>query len=351
MKRPAVYLSKAFLQKIDECEPTFRAKRGNPETGEFIPAELKTLERIVVLLLHGELFTDFDDKEAVKLYKKASAAKNYETFSDLIVQRAIKQERFHHSVGAFTRYLHEDGTVDPEEMTKSTMHRNATYFLPVNHESCDVAAAKSGLAVLGINFDFRDFFTACTLSNYATTHELETIEKIAHLGNALVIIDKFILTYASNKPDKIPSIIATVKKFMPSQLGVKFELTIVTEHIENDALANKKALAILEGLGGSEKVSFKLIAARAKTLKESDRYILSNYLSVSVGHPFDRNTILSSSSIISQDSRERLEEAFKTWHAKLQLAKFVVANTSAIPNSAFVFESEEGMTHRLLNLY
>ncbi|WP_416439677.1 hypothetical protein [Phnomibacter sp. MR] len=344
-------MSKAFLQRMDESEPLFRAKRGNPETGEFIPAELKTLERIIVLLLQGELLTDYDQKEAVKLFKRASAEKGFDTFTEMIVQRAIKQSRFNHSTNAFSKNLNEDGTINPPQMVKATVHKNAAYFLPADQAYCEKASNHCGLSVVGIDFDFKDFFGACTIANYATTSSLEAVEKIAHKGNGLVIIDKYILTDTAKGPNKIPHIIATVKKFMTDELAMKFELTIITEHISNDRLTNRKANEILEGLGGSEKLSFKLIATNR--LPESDRYILSNYLSISVGHPWDRNSVLSSSSIISQDSKENLEKAFSIWKSKLQLAKEIAATTRPIPNvpnGAFVFETD-GLTHKLLNLH
>lgn len=348
MERPTVYLSKAFLQIMDDSEPSFRAKRGNPESGEFIPAELKTLERIVVLLLQGELLTDYDEKEAIKLFKKASAEKSFESFTEMIIQRAIKQNRFSHSTAAFSRYVDEDGAIISEQMVANTVHKNAAYFLRAEQRLCESAAKRCGLSVVGTDFDFKDFFGACTISNYATSSELEVLERVAHKGNGLVIIDKYILKDGRHGLDKIPHVVNTVKKFMPDKLAIKFELTIITQHIENDRLTDRKVKEILQGLGGAENVSFKLIAVQ--NLPESDRFILSNYLCVSVGHPWDRKSVLSSTSIVSQDSVEGLKQAFEIWKGKLTLAKTMVDNTHPVQNGAFVFDTD-GAAHRLLNLH
>jgi hypothetical protein len=348
MKRPVVYLSKVFLEKIDECEPIFRAKRGNPETGEFIPAELKTLERIVVLLLSGELLTDYDDKEAVKLFKKAATNQLCASFRELIIKQAIKQDRLHHNVAAFTRYTNAAGEVDANNFTKLTIYQNASYFLPSNQQDCNAAASKTGLAVVGTDFDFKDFFTAATISNYATSSQLHELEKVAHKGNGLVIIDKYILQDSTTFEEKLPNIISTIKKFMPSTLDGKFELTIITKHNQNDTIARHKVDELLDALGGSEHISFKLIAPQH--MQEGDRYILSNYLSITIGHPYDRASVLSSSCIISQEAKEKLQEAYKTWYMKLQLAKQITAHTRANPRHSFVFETDS-FEHRLLNLH
>ncbi len=347
MERPTVYLSKTFLQKIDECEPVFRAKRGNPETGEFIPAELKTLDRIVVLFLCGELLTDYDEREAVKLFKKAATNQLSSSFSELIIKQAIKQNRLQHGVPAFSRYTKTDAFIDAKQLAKSTMYRNASYFLNSTQSECDEAAAKTGLAIVGKDFEFKDFFTACTISNYATSAQLSELKKVAHKGNGLVIIDKYILEDSAAMDEKLPNIISTVKQFMPLNLDEKFELTIITKHNQNDAMASRRAKELLDALGGTDKVSFKLIAPHK--MQESDRYILSNYLSITVGHPYDRESVLSSSCIISQDGKDKLQEAYKTWYRKLKLASKIVDQTVAIASHSFVFETDNS-PHRLLNL-
>lgn len=347
-RAPVTYVSEHFLDEFDLKRKQFRQMPEIFDYEEFISKELKSCERILILLLNSIIITDLNEKKLIKWYKKSLGSKNYSNCKELIYFKAIKENRLKPSQLTFTECTKEEGLVDADLLLQLTIKRNAIYFLADNHNNCIEASLKYGLTSYGIGYDYKDFFSSASLSNYAAAPELEILKQLQHDANSMIIIDKYIFCDSPGKSPKIPNVINAVKAFMNEKLTIKFQLDILTQNQDNNELLRRKANELIEGLGGIDKISIHIYSPLK--LKESDRFLLTNYCLITLGHPFDRWSLISSSLYFSQENKENLISAYSIWRKKLESAKQAIFSTprqSGLIQCVFKTDDE---IHRLFSL-
>lgn len=347
-RAPVTYVSEYFLDEFDLKRNQFRQMPEIIDYEEFISKELKSCERILVLLLNSILVTDINEKEIIKLCKQSLGSKKFKNCKEAVCFKAFKANRLVISRSTFSECTKEEGLVDANLLLQSTIKKNAIYFLADNHNNCTEASLKYGLASCGIGYDYKDFFSSASLSNYAAAPELEILKQLQHDANSMIIIDKYIFCDSPGKSPKIPNVINAVKAFMNEKLTIKFQLDILTQNQDNNELLRRKANELIEGLGGIDKISIHIYSPLK--LKESDRFLLTNYCLINLGHPFDRTSLISSSLYVSQENKEKLISAYSIWREKLESAKQAVLSTpKQLGLIQCVFKTDDEI-HRLFSL-
>ena len=78
-------------------------------------------------------------------------------------------------------------------------------------------------------------------------------------------------------------------------------------------------------LGGEERVLIEVYAP--KMIFSDDRRFLTNYASLSIGHPFDRETYLSCNILFSDRNKLEIEKNYEQQIHLLELIKKDISNT------------------------
>ena len=347
---PITYVSDHFLDRLGSRRDELSQLSEISNFEELIPNELKSKERILTLLLNSIVITDLNENDLIdlRIWFKKLGSKGINNCKEAVYFKAIKSNRLKLSQFTFFKSSREEDLVNADLLMQSTLKYNAIYFLDDNQANCRKASLKYGLSSYGKDYDFKDFFSAASVANYGITPELEELKELHLDANSLVIIDKYIFCDSTSKSPKIPNVINAVKAFMNESLGIKFQLDILTENNNNNKLFSKKANELLAGLGGSDKISIHIYSPIS--LKENDRFLLTNYSFINLGHPFDRASFMSSSIYLSQENKENLISAYCIWRKKLEFAKLVSISTPrklGLINCVFKTDEE---THRLFNL-
>jgi hypothetical protein len=310
----------------------------NNDSEFFISKERQAFDRVLYLLLASHLNSDMCEKDLIKLYKKDIGNKSFTSVQEMIYWRSFKEGRLNHS----QIYLQQIKSLTDYEKINDSSQGYRCLFLACDRDKCKEISDSHGIIVKGVDFSYDGFYEDVNLLVTTTDQGLNQLELIKHESNSMIIIDP----YFFHGPKKMVNVISAIKRLIPENLKLKFHLTIIAKNPENNGLIRSSMQKLLDSLGGKDKFFIEVYAPRS--LSDADRYILTNYSTISIGHPFDRMTSISSNCFISQDSTEKIKASFRMWKSKIDFVKKVIKDT---PNSYGGIESvhkTEDAVNRLL---
>ena len=309
---PNVFVAEGFLDE-------FEARSKELSSYSFISEDVneekkrKSLERIRDLFLSCTLKTNLSDKKAIQYFKREFGC--YETFRDFIFHRAIKEQRIRTS-----------------EKIQDYENLNQCYFTEENFDDCRKKSLENGMIILGKNFLNQSFFLENSFLSEDTDDKVLQVKKAKHPCSSLVVIDGFLFEDNVSKSSKIPNLITLIKNITNlSDLTKPFEVDLIIQNPSSNVqngnkndLLNNKYNQILEGLK-QESVSLHLYAK--EYISEKDRYFITNYSTITIGHPLDRKSNVNCNFYPSNISSQSIKSSYNYWKNKIDLAKKLINET------------------------
>ncbi len=307
---PNVFVAEKFLDEFDNCNNQLK-ESSIYDTDSENENKKNSLLRIRDLLLTSNIYSDITDKALVKYHTKKFGT--YNNFKDLVFDKIVKESStFTNGRRLVIRKQQED-----------CFQSNFCFFTNNSFEECETESNITGKIVLGIDFLKKPFYLQQTFAGEITNPQIYQIEKAKHPCTSLVIIDKYLFTDAPNFQPKIPNLIHFLNQLIPTNLTKLFEIDIIIKSQENNNLVESKYKQILEAF--PNKISLHIYAPR--NIEEADRYLITNYATLSIGHPGDRETNVSCSFYPSNNNKDAIKSAYNTWINKLRLAKDLINDT------------------------
>lgn len=303
---PNVFVSKDFFKILDE-----EVKNLSTEFLYEEDEKKTSFQRIFSFINSSNIYTDLRDKEIVKYYKKSGLIK--EGIESVIIQKIIKN-------------YGEGRSLNLNKTIKDCKTCDFTFFTADEYNDCEKHTLTQGKIYVGKKpLDFNFFhLTTFTYPLVDITSYDYVINNLKHPCNCIVVIDPYIFTDAKNHHNKIPNFIKYLKGLIPKDLQTDFEIDIITKNVENNSLFNSKFNEIIKELE-DYKVSLHVYAP--KKLDIPDRYLLTNYATITIGHPFDRDTHISSCFYPSNYSKELNKIYYNSWYKMLKKAHEVIRET------------------------
>ncbi len=302
---PTVFISEAFLDHFDETaisinnQPQFFID----ESIERIEAK-RSFERMRNLFKNATIHTDVRNNKITKYIK--SGSKNYSTYKEWFIHLAIKGNR-----------------IFAEQCIDKFDEVNFSYFTSLPSIDSEQLSSKTGTLIIGQPCVNSAFFLEHSFASIETTAELNEIDICKHPCSSMIIIDKYLFDEKDNS--KIKNLISLLKRFIPVTLDKPFQLDVIIKNPENNSLLNNKFKQIIDAFE-PKKLSVHLYAPMK--LNESDRYFITNYSVITIGHPLDRNSNISSNFYLSHDNETEIKSGFKFWKNKID---FVQKTIKEIP--------------------
>ena len=309
---PSVFVAKSFFDDFEAYSNELRKysliiKDVNEEN------KRKSLERIRDLFLSSILKTNLTDKEALKYYKSESFG-NFESLKDYIFSKAVLEQRIRTS-----------------ENIENYENINQCFFTDDIFDDCKKKSIENGVIILGKNFLKEPFFLDNSFLNEDTDSNIAQIKKAKHPCSSLVVIDGFLFEDNINKAPKIPNLISLIKNITNLTKLIKpFEVDLIIQNPSSNQSENKNELLkskfaqLLEGLK-RENVSLHLYAK--EYVSEKDRYFITNYSTITIGHPLDRKSNISSNFYPSNINSQSIKSSYNYWKTKIDLARRLINDT------------------------
>ncbi len=320
---PDAFVVDAFIDYLEQREKDFSSATNYAEREEN-RKRMSTIERIHRFLLASNINTDLSESSIVKFYKKVAANKKYTTLKEHIYFNAVKNQRMKPCADLF-EYAFSDQDFSFELFLSKVNHQTAVYFIPCNTLKCKEIENKFGLVVLGIDFDFTDFYENQKIVAKTITREMNGIEECKHPCNSMIIVDPYIFSSTHGNFDKIPGIIKTIQTFKPEYLSIKFHLLILTKTNNNNTDYQNKIKRIQQQLGGPEKVFIEVYAPTS--ISFDDRIILTNYANINIGHPYDRDTYLNCVINFSDIDENKIRDNYSEYNKRCNMIKKDITKT------------------------
>lgn len=322
MRRPNTYLADAFVNHMDNEEVKLSSKNTDYGARELSQKRQLVIRAIRNLLLCSNIHSDLDRAAVIKLYKKVMSTKSYSSLKEHVYFDAIKNQRLTSISKEFTSSF-EGETFNIPKFFNQVEDYNGIYFLSVNNDQASEYQNKLGIVIKGVRDEFEDFYGSKNISlNIPAT--MDGVERCSHKANAMVIVDPYIFIDDHGRPPKIPNIIKTIKFFIPINLCIPFNISILTRNADNNLLFESKIQQILEGLGAPN-VNIEVVAPR--NIHDSNRYLFTNYSLMTSGHPFDRETPFNCNFLLNATDEDSLLKRYQDWHNKLVQFSNTMYNT------------------------
>ncbi|MDP1765126.1 MAG: hypothetical protein Q8L07_14695 [Sediminibacterium sp.] len=201
---------------------------------------------------------------------------------------------------------------------------NSCYFTDIEFSKTLKLSEQRGVMIIGQPCCETPFFLEHSFSAIdANDTLLPGIALCSHICSGMIIIDKYLFKDTPNKSQKIVNLISVLERFVNKTLLLPFELDIIIENPESNTLLNTKYMQILNAFG-SDKISLHLYAPRKLNGIGDDRYLVTNYSVITVGHPFDRGSYISCNFYPSHDNKEAIKTGYKTWRTKIEFTKKII---------------------------
>ncbi len=306
MLYPNVYIEKKFWEILDE--ESIKIKSSSPFDFDSDDRIRKhSFERILALIRGSNIYTDetLTDNDIRHIASLNNNAKSF------IIKEIIKSDSIDCS-----RKLHLG-----KNITEFAAKTDICYFNADEFTVCEKKTKKDGKIRIGKQFLQREFFINNTFSVEHTDKDLSKLENIFHPCNSLVIIDPYLFT---NFDKKKTYLFNFLKKAITNTLEKPFELDIIVKNNDryNDVIkANNMILAEFS------KISLHIYFSKALNDTESDRYLITNYALIAIGHPFDKESHISSSFFPSNQNENLVIKAFNTRIKKLEFVKKIIQKT------------------------
>ena len=324
---PTVFISEAFLDHFDE---TAKSINNQPlllinESIERNEAK-RSFERMCILFKNATIRTDIRNNKIVKYIK--SGSKNYSTYKEWIIHLAVKDSRFF-----------------SEQDLDKLDGANSSYFTTLPSFDSEQLSCKTGILINGQPCTNRPFFLEHSFASIETAAELREIDICKHPCSSMIIIDKYLFDEKDNT--KIKNLISLLKRFISSDLDKPFQLDIIIKSPENNSLLSNKFKQIIDEFEPN-KLSLHLYAPMK--LNESDRYFITNYSVITIGHPLDRNSNISCNFYLSHDNEAQIKSGFKFWKTKIEFVQNIIKETpKKIGQMDCIIKNDE-IRHNIYNI-
>ena len=308
MQYPTIYLATEFLDSLNDFSKLLTNFNvldieNNNEN------KLTSFQRIRDLILSSNVYSNVKDKELIKYFTKDNSS--YSNIKHLIYHQLIKNST-HTSIIKFQKNVDES----------SCLKSNICYLTNKDYEIAKEESAHKGKIILGKDFLQDDFFLTQSFATVTTNASLSQVNDFIHPCRSLIVIDGYIF---SNGGNKIPNFITFLKTLIDDNLTDKFELDIITNNLDNNSkLITDKLDEINRAF--DNKLSTHIYAT-PKKIGEADRYFITNYGVMTVGHPFDRESNVSAHFFPSTINKKSIIASYKLWVEKVEFAKQKINDT------------------------
>ncbi len=321
---PNLYISEIFLDSLDK---KLDEVRSHSLLDFDYSNKRKSLDRIIDLFFIGNIYSDIDEYTIDQFRNKSL---NDYKFKDILLKKIIEEDS--------NKRIFEKGL-----KRNDCKLSNFCFFIDKNYEDCENLSQTEGKIVIGDDFLNSSFYLEQTFAGEDTDENIIQVDKIRHPCTSLVIIDRYLFSDDDRRPNKIPQFISFLKNIIPSELSKPFEVDIIIENKEKNII--NKYNQILKDF--SNNISLHIYAVNKKyffNYDESDRYLITNYSTIYIGHPWDRKTFISCNFYPSCDTKEKIKSSYATWIKKIieahNLIKTVPKNGS-FGNIKVVLKSDD----------
>jgi hypothetical protein len=306
MLYPNVFIEKKFWQILDD--ESSKIKSSSPfDFNKSDKIRKHSFERILALIRGSniytdEILTDTDFRQIASLNDNAKS---------VILKEIIKADSIECS-----RKLNLG-----KKITELDTETDICFFTADEFNNCENKTNEDGKIHIGKEFLQREFFINNTFPVEHTDKDLSKLDKIFHPCNSLVIIDPYLFT---NFDKKKTYLFNFLKKIISQTLKKPFKIDIVVKNNDryNDVIkANNMILAEFD------KISLHIYYSKALNDSESDRYLITNYALIAIGHPFDRESNISSNFFPSNPDENLVVQAYNSRIKKLEFIKKIMDKT------------------------
>jgi hypothetical protein len=327
---PNIFIEKKFWQILDQ--EALKIKQSSPfEFDKENKNRKNSFERILSLIRSSNIYTN---ENLLEIDLKQITSKE-DNAKSLIIKEIIKSDVY-------------------ENSRKLTLEKNITdfkkepdfcFFCADEISSCEKEANENGHIHVGRGFLENDFFPYNSFPVEHTQKDLSRLNKIFHPCNSLVIIDPYLFTSFEKKKNYLFNFL---RRIIPKSLNRPFELDIV---IKNQDKYHEVNIAKNKILSEFDNLSLHIYHTKELNDSESDRYLITNYALISVGHPFDRDSNISSNFFPSNNDENLVIQSYKTRIKKLEFIKKIITKTPKEISPGFpCIIMNDTLNHRIFNL-
>jgi hypothetical protein len=317
---PNIFISNKFWELFEECRNEISSYPFD-DNNILLEQKRSSFFRIRSLILSSNIYTDED----IKFEDYCEKNGVYENFKKLVFSMLIDDY-----------LIATSKIIKPNTNIKNCKKPDFCFFTNNSFEFCDSYSKKNGIVYLGANFLKLPFYLKNSFPLELTTEKVHQVEKIKHPCNSLIILDSFLF----NGAGKITHLINFIENMLHEQLSNKFQIDIIIQNPYDDQKIQKAYDKILFAF--KDKISLHIYLSNNLKDIESDRYILTNYAIINIGHPFDRNTNISCSFFPSQNNIEDVTTSFKDIQYKISIIKKVVSKIEPkFGNNKTIWKSDD----------
>jgi hypothetical protein len=330
---PNVYVSETYFDCFDEEWENNR--QINIFSTHFENEEKSnSLFRIRDLLLASNIYSDISDKKLIKYFTKEFGT--YTTIKDFIFHTKIKD------ASTATK-----GTIKTKTSIDNCKKSGTCFFIDQDFKYCTHESNKTGKIILGKEFLTDPFYLNHTFASIDTDESISNLDIFKHPCSGIIIVDRYIFDDTTNRASKITSLIKFLKHLINSNFENKFQVDIITQSRNNNSSYEKKINQILEAFSGN--ISLHVYAPTS--LKENyDRYLITNYAVLTVGHPFDRPTYISSNFFPSNGNSELIKNSFNYLREKIHSILEVINTTPKMIGLVQLVWKSDNENHSIYNI-
>ncbi len=299
---PSVFISNEFWKIFEEYRNELSNYSFDDNNSE-IEQKRNSFFRIRSLILSSNVYTD----EYINIEDFSENNGIYENFKKLVFSLLINNNLI-----ATGKKIYSNTSI------KNCTNLDFCFFTNYSSEFCTSYSQKNGVIYLGNNFLNTPFYLKNSFPLELTSENIHQVEKIKHPCNSLIILDSFLF----NGSGKVKYLINFIEKFIPGQLSNKFQIDIIIQNPYDNEKIKKAYDQIL--LVFKDKISLHIYLSNNLKDIEYDRYILTNYAIINIGHPFDRDTNISCNFFPSQNNLEDLSTSYNNIQNKISLIKKVI---------------------------
>ncbi len=323
---PNLFISDIFFDSLDKT----RKELEGFSMLDNVDDKRKSFSRVKDLFEMGNIYTNIK-KETILKYKENIDGQTKD-IKHYILKLILKEDGYQNK-----------RELECEKNIEDCILSNFCFFIDKNHEDCENLSQLEGKIIVGEDFLNSSFYLEQTFAGESTDENTIQVDKIRHPCTSLVIIDRYLFIDDDRRPNKIPQFISFLKNIIPSELSKPFEVDIIIENKQKNII--NKYNQILKDF--SNNISLHIYAVNKKNFfdyDESDRYLITNYSVINIGHPWDRKTFISCNFYPSCDTKEKIKSSYATWIKKIieahNLIKTVPKNGS-FGNIKVVLKSDD----------
>jgi hypothetical protein len=310
--KPIVYIADKFLDYFVEYEATLERIDRLSANYQHNKSTHNSIDLVMNVLLTAQINIDLTSDEFTKLVKKQfkNGDKPYQNLKEFFYYTWIKNS---------TQSIKCD-----EINLDNNPTEKAVYFLNKDNDTCTEIEKEKGIVCKGINWKFENFYDTHNFVKIINGTYYQDIDWCSPTNN-LIFFDPYLLTNRLGE-DKILNVIDIINAF--SKRNKQLNVIIVTSNdAENNHLNESKFNQI------KNETSCKLQMIVPKELKKNtqkinDRWILTDYSFITIGHPFEvKDTHFSSNFIIANNNRNMILKDFESYSKLLNTTNYFIKNS------------------------